>query len=61
MMDATKSTMGGTGTVGRKAQPVELNAESPVLTIEIEIKRAATGAVERYTLTGTPVESEEEY
>ena len=59
-MEAPKSTMGGAGTVGRKAQPVELNAEQPILVAEIEIKRAGTGAVERYTLTGTPGESKEE-
>ena len=55
-MDAAQSTMGGSGTVGRKAQPVELKAEQPTLTIEIEITRAATGKIERFTLIGTAAE-----
>lgn len=59
-MDAPQSTMGGTGAVGRKAQPAELKAEQPTLTIEVEVKRAATGKVERYTLIGTPVEQKED-
>lgn len=33
----------------------ELKAQQPLLTAQIQIKRAATGKVEDYTLTFTPL------
>jgi hypothetical protein len=36
-------------------QPPKLGAASAVLRATIQIKRAATGKVEEYTLVGTPV------
>jgi hypothetical protein len=59
MMEATKATMGGTGTVTRKATET-LQAQQPMLRMVVEIKRAATGKVETYELIGTPVEEKEQ-
>ncbi len=58
-MKATQSTMGGAGTVTRKAT-AGLQAQQPVLRMVVEIKRAATGKVETYELIGTPVEEKEQ-
>ncbi len=55
MMEATQSTMGGAGTVTRKAT-ADLQAQQPVLRMVVEITRADTGKVETYELIGTPVD-----
>jgi hypothetical protein len=54
-MDANEATMGGTGTVTRKADG-GIQAQEPVLRMTIQVTRAATGAVETYELIGTPIE-----
>lgn len=58
-MEAVEATMGGTGSVGRKAGGT-MQAQEPVLRMTIEITRAATGKVETYELIGTPVDEKEE-
>lgn len=58
-MNANESTMGGQGTITRKAQPVELKAGEPVLRAVVTITRAATGAAETYELIGTVAEEKE--
>lgn len=37
----------------------EVKAQPAVLQMTVEIKRAATGKVETYTLTGTPIQEKE--
>jgi hypothetical protein len=58
-MNANEATMGGAGTVTRKAT-AGLQAQQPVLRMVVEIKRASTGKVETYELIGTPVEEKEQ-
>jgi len=40
--------------------PNQLGAQPAVLTAQITITRKATGAVEHYTITGTPVKQKED-
>jgi len=46
----------------KKPEPpqAQLGAQPAVLTAQITITRKATGAVEHYTITGTPVKQKED-
>jgi hypothetical protein len=60
-----KSSEASIGGVARRISAAEkaqmaINAMPAILKATIHIKRAATGAVETYDITGTPVEKEQD-